>query len=115
MHELALSEQIVQTALRACGERSAGMTAIAVQVGALSSVSPPALEFCLRTVLDSHGLQQTQARISYVPARVRCRCGHEYQTEDMFAPCPQCGDYQREILEGRDIIIQHVEVEDGED
>jgi len=115
MHELALSEQIVQTALGACGHRGDRMTAVAVQVGALSSVSLSALEFCLRTVLDSHGLQHTEAQISWVPARVHCTCGHEYETEDMFAPCPRCGAYTREIIEGSDVIIQHIEVEDGED
>jgi hydrogenase nickel incorporation protein HypA/HybF len=115
MHELALAEQIVQTALNACGERHGRMTAIAVQVGALSSVSPSALEFCMRALLDNRGLTQTQAQISCVPARVRCACGREYETEDMFAPCPDCGDFMREIIEGSDVIIQHVEVEDGED
>jgi hydrogenase nickel incorporation protein HypA/HybF len=115
MHELALSEQIVQSALRACGEPSSRMTAVAVEVGALSSVSPSALEFCLRTVLDSYGLQRAEAQISFVPARVRCRCGHEYETEDMFAPCPRCGEFMREIIEGDDVVVLHIEVEDGED
>jgi len=115
MHELALSEQIVRTALRASGARKDSITAIAVQVGALSAVSVSALEFCLRAVLDQHGLKDAEAQIAWVPARVRCECGHCYETEDMFAPCPRCGDYAREVIDGRDVIIQHVEVEDGED
>ena len=115
MHELALAEQIVQAGLRACGEHGDRMTAIAVQVGALSSVSPSALEFCLRAALDSHGLTRAEARISWIPARVRCQCGHEYATEDMFAPCTRCGDYARQVVAGGDVIIEHVEVDDGED
>ncbi|NLW50206.1 MAG: hydrogenase maturation nickel metallochaperone HypA [Candidatus Brocadiaceae bacterium] len=115
MHELALSEDIVREAVHACGERASKMTALAVQVGALSSASPSALEFCLRAVLDEHGLTQTRACVACVPALVRCVCGHRYQAEDMFAPCPRCGQYTRDILQGRDVVIQYVEVEDGED
>lgn len=115
MHELVLSENIVRTALSASGVDKGSITAIVVQVGALSAVNVSTLEFCLRLALDEHRMPQTEVRLNAVPALVECECGLRYRSEDMFGPCPDCGSFVREIIEGKEVTIQYVEVEDEED
>ncbi|MHC5035527.1 MAG: hydrogenase maturation nickel metallochaperone HypA/HybF [Planctomycetota bacterium] len=115
MHELTLSESIVRTAVAASGARNDRITAIAVRVGALSAVNLSSLEFCLRMVLDQHGMQRAETRVTWVPARLRCQCGACYETEQLFSPCPECGGFEREVVEGKDVTIEYVEVEDEED
>ena len=114
MHELALSQSIVRTALSASGAEKADITAIAVDVGALSAVVPSSLEFCLQLVLEQSGMQSTQVRITRVEARAMCECGLTFEPTDLFSPCPECGGFQREIERGKDVTIRYVEVEDGE-
>ena len=114
MHELALSESIVASVLNACGVEAGRVRRIAVRVGALSSANVDSLEFCLRMVLDHRGLRDAEAAITRVPARIRCECGRCYTTEDMFEGCPDCGGYRREVLEGTDVTVEYVEVEDEE-
>lgn len=114
MHELALSDRIVRIVLDASGVPRSRITAVAVRVGALSAVSLSALEFCLRTMLDESGMAHTEARVTWVPARVRCACGRIYETEDVFSPCPDCGGFTQEVVAGGDVVVQHVEVEDDE-
>ena len=114
MHELSLSEEIVRTAISASRADKRRITAIGVRVGALSATNAASLEFCLRLVLDERGMTRTQARITPVPAQLACSCGHRYQAEDMFAPCPVCGGYVREVTEGKDVTVEYVEVEDEE-
>jgi hydrogenase nickel incorporation protein HypA/HybF len=114
MHELSLSEEIVRTAISASRTDKSRIAAVGVRVGALSAANVSSLEFCLRLVLDQHGMQHTAARVTPVPAQVECACGHHYQTEDMFGACPACGGYVREVTEGKDVTIEYVEVEDEE-
>jgi len=114
MHELALSESIVHTAVRACGGDKARVVAVGIDVGVLSAVAPATLEFCMRLVLDESGMTHTQVRISETPAVARCECGLDFEPGDAFAPCPQCGGFEREIVGGMDVTVRYVEVEDEE-
>jgi hydrogenase nickel incorporation protein HypA/HybF len=115
VHELALSESIVRTALTASEADRRRVTAIGVRVGALSAVNVSSLEFCLRAVLERQGMGRAEARIEQVAARLRCACGFAYRAAQMFSPCPRCGGYEREVLEGKDVTVEYVEVEDEGD
>ncbi len=114
MHELVLSENIVRTALSASGAAKARITAIAVRVGALSAVNVSSLEFCMRIALEQRGMKHNEPRITWVPARLECACGLSYETDEIWAPCPGCGGYERDVLDGKDVTIEYVEVEDEE-
>ncbi len=115
MHELALSQTIVDSVLKACPGGEASVRVVAVQVGALSAVNADSLEFCLGLVLQELGLTAARAEVTWVPARIRCACGQCYETDDMMEGCPKCGGYRRDVLAGKDVTVQYVEVDDEED
>jgi len=112
MHEMALSEDIVRTCREAVGPDAEQITAIAVDVGALSAVNVDTLDFCLGMVLEQSGMGSPRVQITLVPAKMRCACGCVYTANDMFAGCPQCDGFAREILEGKDVTVRYVEVDD---
>ncbi|MGD2175071.1 MAG: hydrogenase maturation nickel metallochaperone HypA [Candidatus Brocadiaceae bacterium] len=114
MHELALSQSIVRTALSASGVDARRVTAIGLQVGELAAVNVSSLEFCMELVLQEHEMSRAEVRIERVPAKARCQCGHVYAPTDMFSPCPNCAGFEREITRGKDVDIEYVEVEDEE-
>ena len=113
MHEMALSQQIVRTALQAASEQEEPITGISVSVGALSATNVDSLSFWMEEVLCSRGMEKTEVEIERVPARMECECGCTYEAEDMFAGCPECGSHTREILSGKDVTVQWVEVGDN--
>ena len=115
MHELGIAEDIVRTALQTPGAAPESLRALRVQVGQLSSVVVPSLEMCLSAVLEDRGLQEVQVGITEVPARAECECGESYQPEDLFTECPRCGGFQREFTDGREVVLDSIEVQDGED
>ena len=115
MHELSLSESMVSAALATPGVRPEGLRSLNVSVGALSSASPAALSFCLELVLEQRGLQGVKVNLREVPARVRCRCGDEHCPENLWDPCPKCGGFDREPIEGHDVVLDSVEVENDQD
>ncbi len=114
MHELMLSEGIVRTVLATPGASRENLRAINIRVGALSSANVEALEFGMKLMLKQEGIEGTEVRITEEPARVRCSCGKEYASESMFDPCPGCGGYERDILEGTEVTVESIEVEDEE-
>jgi hydrogenase nickel incorporation protein HypA/HybF len=114
MHEMALSEELVRTAVAAAGGYPGRIRTIAVRVGALSGVNMPSFEFCLQACLKGMGMADARAELTWVPARFECRCGETYEADDLFSPCPHCGEFGREIVDGRDVFIEHLEVEDAQ-
>ena len=114
MHELALSESIVDAVLSAEQVKGRRLRVLAVEVGALSSVNVDTLEFCLRLVLEQRGHEGVQTRITSAPALLQCRCGARYQTEDIYTPCPECGGWERDVVSGTDVRVQYVEVDEHE-
>jgi len=114
MHELAMSEGIVATARQAAAGKGR-MTAITVEVGALSGTYEENLRFCMEAVLAEHGMKDMQINILPVRAKVKCACGEEYEPKDLFSACPHCGGYRREIVEGMDVVITSIEVESDDE
>jgi len=106
---------MVSAALATPGVSAQRLRSLSVSVGALSSASASALSFCLELVLEQRGIEGVKVNIREVPARVRCRCGDEHCPENLWDPCPKCGGFDREPIEGHDVILDSVEVEDGED
>jgi Zn finger protein HypA/HybF involved in hydrogenase expression len=46
------------------------------------------------------------------PTLVRCRaCGTEYSPENLKLVCPKCKERKVEILSGRELFIENMEVE----
>ena len=112
MHELSISESILRTALETPGACKTNLCALTVKVGVLSSVSTANLAYCMDLVLEQRGIKGVQVRIEEVPAQARCRCGHEYSAESIFVGCPLCSGFDREIVAGRDVSLESIEVED---
>jgi Zn finger protein HypA/HybF involved in hydrogenase expression len=111
---MALSEEVIATALRAVDQDAGRMRAICVHVGALSAVNMRSFEFCMGACLTEMGMADVRVELTWVPARFECRCGLSYEAEDMFSPCPECGGFMRTVTGGRDVFIDHLEVEDAE-
>ena len=112
MHELGLSEGIVKTILSTEGVRSDKLRAVTLKVGALSSVSIGMLKFCMDLVLEQRNIKDVEVMADQTPACVLCSCGHRYEAESLFVGCPQCGAFARDIVDGLDVTIESVEVED---
>jgi len=112
MHEMALSQRIVDTAAEAAEERDGRMTGICIAVGALSATNVESLSFWLEETLRSRGLEGADVEMEQPAADMRCECGEEYEARDMFSGCPECGSFSREVLSGMDVTVKWVEVED---
>jgi hydrogenase nickel incorporation protein HypA/HybF len=107
MHELALSESIVE--LVADSARREGMrriTDVRVEIGAGAAVDAAALAFCFPLAAEGSPVEGAVLRISHVPLRAICgACGEVWQPDDITSLCPTCRSADRRITDGQQMRV----------
>lgn len=105
----------MQSALEtaAAHARGAGCRTIHVlrlRVGALSGVVPEALEFAFTALKAGTAAAGGRIEIETVPARVRCRrCQRESGLDEPPFLCPECGGWETDLLQGRELELAGIE------
>ncbi|MBU1865292.1 MAG: hydrogenase nickel incorporation protein HypA [Actinobacteria bacterium] len=134
MHEFALADAVVKSALRAA--RDAGMDRIetvTVRVGELQQIKADLFEFSLTEVLPAADptLEGVRFVVKQEPVRFGCRvCERRFGRPDLekvgnpdemeaihfipelshaFVRCPGCGSPDFDILAGRGVTLERVE------
>jgi hydrogenase nickel incorporation protein HypA/HybF len=136
MHELALAEAVITTAIDAAEKNDiTRITRISVRIGQLQSIKSDIFEFALRELVPRSQTRIASAEIAVEqePARFRCRpCGHEFaltpstspsgedeceaihfipELAHSFLQCPACNSPDFEVLQGRGVTIEAIEGE----
>jgi hydrogenase nickel incorporation protein HypA/HybF len=111
MHEMAITQGIVELCLQHAGGRP--VIAVIVEIGALSGVVPEALEFCFSACCSDTTAEDARLEIRQTEGRGRClSCGLEQPLERLYDPCQQCGNYSLKILGGEEMRVVEIEVDD---
>jgi hydrogenase nickel incorporation protein HypA/HybF len=113
MHELSLvAELFVLLEEKAREEKASRINRISLSLGRLSGVVPELLASAFDSYKKGTLASEAELRIDVVPLKVRCRaCGKETPTDEPLFACPTCASADLEILEGRDLILDRVELE----
>ena len=137
MHEMALAEGVVVTALESARREGRPILRLNVKVGQLQQIETDILRHCLDGVLpkDEPLLAGMQVLVDLSPACLRCRlCRHDFRLDDLESPpdsteleaihfvpelahsyikCPGCGSPDFEVVSGRGVWIESMELEPG--
>lgn len=113
MHELGVTENIVNIALAKAGEaRASKVIRINLVVGDLSGFVPDCIQFYFDVISKGTVAQGAVLRFESVPAQLRCRnCASTFQPQDTLWSCPKCSGNSLEIVKGRELYIESMEVE----
>lgn len=112
MHELSISRAILDTAARhAAGRR---VVLVSVTIGALRQVIPESLAFYFQVVSRGTVCEGALLQARSVPARLRCSCGEEWELEEPSFRCLRCGGAQVSVLDGDQLSVESIEVEEEE-
>src|ERR1043166_5283480 len=100
MHELALSESIVELVVAAARQEGiARVSRVVVEIGAAAAVDPQALLFCFPVAAASTAAAEAELVIDHIALRAKCdSCGADYAPESLISACPACGGFAHEIL-----------------
>ena len=113
MHELSIMQSALDMVLEKAREaRACHVCAIHLRIGALSGVVPEALRFAFDALTPGTIAEGAELVIAPVPARFWCgACEREFESEDLFAECPQCSRPSGQLRAGRELEISAMEIE----
>ena len=78
----------------------------------MSGVVPDLLESAFEIYKRGTLAESARLEIVRVPVRVRCPdCGGESMREDSDFSCTACGSRRVEIVEGRELIVETIDLE----
>ncbi len=102
--------QIVEDTAKREGARRVSL--VVLEIGKLSSVVPEALSFCFEAV--TRGSVAEGARLEWVelPGQAYCmQCEQAVPLEAVYAPCPQCGSGQLQLIQGNEMRVKEMQIE----
>jgi len=113
MHELSITEQIADIAIRH-GEKNAAekITDLYLVIGELSTVIDESVQFYWDLITEDTICAGAKLHFQRIPAKFLCQdCGKEYQMVDgALAPCPCCQSAKLEIRQGKDFHIDSINI-----
>ncbi|HEU5088005.1 MAG TPA: hydrogenase maturation nickel metallochaperone HypA [Roseiflexaceae bacterium] len=115
MHELAITQQLLEIALQTAQTAGARrVTAIELAVGDLSSIVDDSVQFYFDLLSAGTAAQGAQLRFRREAALLCCRsCGYRQEARlPLDAACPQCGGLELSLSGGRAFGVTHIEVDD---
>lgn len=108
MHELAITESIVEGVLQHVPEQR--ISKVVLDIGRLCGVEPDAIRFCFEVAARGTRLEGAAVEIRSLPVLGRCRaCGKDFEPPDALPLC-ECGSAEVDVLGGLELRIRSVEV-----
>jgi hydrogenase nickel incorporation protein HypA/HybF len=108
MHELAVTQSVVDAVVQRTGEQR--VLEVRLRVGRLSGVVPDSLRFCFDLVTEGTPLHGATLDIEEPEGRASCRrCGSTFALFELILLCP-CGSADVDVLTGTELAIRSVEV-----
>ena len=113
MHELAITEQIADIAIRHGEENAAEkITDLYLVIGELSTVIDDSVVFYWDLITEDTICEGATLHFKRIPAIFKCQdCGKEYQMVDgNLAPCPYCQSSKMNILQGKEFHLDSINI-----
>jgi len=114
MHELSIAIGIVEAAMDEAKARNVQVNAVHLRLGVLSGVVKDALLFSYEVACQDTPLEGSRLLIEEVPVTVFCRgCKEKRVLESVQSfTCPECGLPTRDVLQGKELEVFALEVEE---
>lgn len=113
MHELSITEGILNTALKEAQKNNADrIVSIHLCVGAMSGIVCECVQEYFDLLSEDTIAQNAKLSFTIIPTRLRCRdCGEEFNIRAFRMICPKCQSLRTDILAGKELYIENMEIE----
>jgi hydrogenase nickel incorporation protein HypA/HybF len=115
MHEMGIATEIVRIAVESIPDDviDPKVARINLKVGKLAAVVPQSLQFCFEIVAKETAAEGAKLIIEEVSVSARCKdCRHQWEIEAAVFYCPKCNSGSVEMLSGRELDIDSIELVD---
>ena len=113
MHEFTLAASIVEMADESARQAGASrVLRVGVVAGELVQVVEEAMLFAFEVLGEGTTCEGAELELSFVRPRSRCLdCGLEFAHDALHRRCPACDGPRTELLAGRELYIDFLEVD----
>jgi hydrogenase nickel incorporation protein HypA/HybF len=113
MHELAVTESILDIAIRHAPPRDqVKITDLYLVIGQLSTIVDDSIQFYWDIISEGTIAQGAQLHFRRIPAEMSCQtCGHRYAPSDEVLACPRCSSVQIKVIAGEEFFLEAIEVD----
>lgn len=113
MHELSVTESILQIALQQAGKRR--ITDLYLIIGQLSSMIDESVQFYWQIISEGTTAQGAKLHFQRIAAEMLCSdCGKRYRLAAQDFTCPVCGSSNVRLFTGDEFYLEAIEVESDE-
>jgi hydrogenase nickel incorporation protein HypA/HybF len=112
MHELSIVMSIIDIAGNEAGRAGAeAVEEIELDIGTLSTVDMDAFDFAWAQGVKDTILQDSRMTVNRIPGQARClECEIEFPVQEVYDPCPACGQHLIEIMRGKELRVKSLVV-----
>lgn len=118
MHELGLMSGVLDAVTQSAVQAGATkVLKVTISVGEMTEAIEDCLSFAYEALTEQNTLfSGSELEIHMVKPRSRCLdCGLEFDHDRFHVCCPQCGSPATELIAGRDLRIDSIEVDIPDD
>ena len=111
MHEFSIVTNIVDIAIGSADQNGLkSVSCVEIDVGKASGVEPSAMEFAWESARKDTILENARLVMHFIPLCLQCQtCGMQYEPEEMYKPCPACGEINASIITGKELRVVAIE------
>ena len=115
MHELSIAQNIIEIVKEhAAKVHASSVTELELDIGTVSGVIPETLEFAMEIAVKNTILEGAIIKMNIFQAKAKClSCGKDFEMEDIYTMCPHCGSLQFDIIQGKELKVKSIKVEDN--
>ena len=113
MHELAVTESILDIALRhAPNKETTRITGVYLVIGQLASIVDDSVQFYWDILSKGTVAEGSQLHFKRIPAELVCLdCNRRYQASEGELACPECGSARIHVVAGDEFYLEAIDVE----
>lgn len=113
MHEMAITQSVLNIALEAAGKAGATkITAIRIKMGEYCDVVPVVLRDYFAVAAMGTAAEGAVIELTRLSVTMRCRACHwQGRVDKRHIACPDCGGTDLQLLTGREFYVESIEAE----
>lgn len=113
MHELSVTESILEIALRHAQQAGAArISALHLTIGDMASIVDDSVQFYWDIISQDTIASGARLVFNRIPALMACQeCGQEFEPERGQLSCPNCESYQLQLIRGDEFTLSAIDIE----
>jgi hydrogenase nickel incorporation protein HypA/HybF len=111
VHELAVTQSILEIALRHAGAAKR-ITHLNLVIGALAGIVDESVQFYWDIIAKGTIAEGSLLNFTRIKTSFHCdTCGHDFEPDGRISECPECGGTRVMITAGREFRLESMEVD----